>query len=291
MEDKLIKEMLHTATHNVVVKTVKEGDLFLNYDSVKVLDKNSKEHFVTYCPYEFEGNDLDKRTRNRINKIFINKYSYKDIIDIYEDMEKDKINRAIRAENTKHILESLIDDISVLKNYGDIKLLANHNTIEYYINFKRNYNISLEVTLSDKEDIFNVRYNYDKSIMNKKDLMLLVDDIVNISESEIEEENRKKEEEKRIKDIYNKRLEFARNIQNGKIAIVKLKSGYQCIERNKRYSVGDGKSGKFYKLSGISAIVDYLEKKDINKYIFIDEDNTYRLTNKILKSFNYSDIA
>ena len=291
MEDRIIESMLGTAVNNIVVRRVKEGNLILKNDSIEVLDNNNNLHFVTYCPYDFEGENLNKVTRNKMNKAFIDRYTYKDIINIFEGIEEEKRNKVIKAENTRYILENLIDELLILEKYGTLEMLANHNTIEYYISFKRSYNINLEISLTEKENEFNVSYNYDRKIMNKEGLREIVKNIVDISENEIKEEAKRKEKEREEKNISNKRLEFARQIQQGKRAIIKLKSGYQCIERNKRYSVGDGKSGKFYKLNGIFGIVEYLEKKNINQYVFIDEADTYTLTNKKLKSLNYNNIA
>ena len=291
MESKIIESMLDTAVHNVIVRRVKEGTLILKGDSVEVLDNNNNNHFLTYCPYDFKGEELNKPTRKKFNKTFIDKYTYKDIINIFEAIQEEKRNKVVKAEETKYILENLVNDISILKKYGNIEILANNNTIEYYIKFKRNYNINLEIYLSDKEEFFNIRYNYDNSIVNKKELNTIVDDIVNIIENEIKQELEEKKKEEEERNLYNKRLNFAKEIQGGKKAIVKLKSGYQCIEMNRRYAVGDGKSGKYYKLSGLSSIVEYLAKKNINKYIFIDEQNTYGLTNEKLKSLNYVNIV
>ena len=292
MENEIIESMLDTALSNIVVRRVKEGTLILKNDSVDVLDNNNNNHFLTYCPYDFKGQELNKVTRKKINKTFIDKYKYEDIINIFEGIQEEKRNKAIKAEETKYILENLVNDISILKKYGDIEILANNNTIEYYIKFKRNHNINLEIYLSDEEELFNVRYNYDKSMVNKKELNIIVDNIVTISENEIKQKLEEKQREEQERNLFYKRLNFAREIQGGKKAIVKLKSGYQCIENNRRYSVGDGKSGKYYKLIGVSAIVEYLEKKDINKYVFIDEkSSTYRLTNEKLKSLNYINIV
>jgi len=291
MENEIIESMLDTALSNIVVRRVKEGTLILKNDSVDVLDNNNNNHFLTYCPYNFKGQELNKVTRKKINKTFIDKYKYEDIINIFEGIQEEKRNKAIKAEETKYILENLVNDISILKKYGDIEILANNNTIEYYIKFKRNHNINLEIYLSDEEELFNVRYNYKNLVLNREKLMTLVEYIIDLSEDEIREEQKEKQKDEQERNIYNKRLNFANEIQSGKKAIVKLKSGYQCIENNRRYSVGDGKSGKYYKLIGVSAIVEYLEKKDINKYVFIDESSTYRLTNEKLKSLNYINIV
>ena len=293
MEDVILESMIDTAINNLNVRRVEKGTLILDYDSIKVIDNNNNKYFLTYCPYEYEGEDLNKRFRNKMNKAFMDKYTYDDIRNKFKAIQEEKIKKAEKAENTKYILENLVNnELSVLNQYGTIELLANNHTIEYYIEFKRNYSINLRISLTEKENIFNVSYNYDREVKNIEELKEIVNNIVDISNKEIEEANRKREEERREREIYNKRLELAREIQSGKKVIVKLKSGYQCLQKGIRYSVGTGKSGKFYKLSGLTGIVDYLIKKDINKYIFIDnDDKTYNLTNEILKGLNYNNIA
>ena len=292
MENNLIESMVDTARHNGTLTVIKEGEFIVEYDSVRVIDSNNNKHFATYCPYDYEGERIDKRIRNKIHKKFIEKYSYKDIRNIIEKDYQEKVNKVNKAENTKYILENLInDELSTLQPYGTIDIKANNNLIEYYINFKRSYNINLDIYLSDKEGLFNVYYNYEKSLIDIEGIKMIVNDIINISEKQIQEEKEKQEQEFKERNIANKRLEIARQIQQGKIAIIKLKSGYQCLRGNIRYSVGTGKSGKYYKLNGIYAIVEYLEKKDINEYIFIDNDDTFHLTNKYLKSLNYNKIA
>ena len=291
LENEIIESMIDTAINNIVVRKVKEGILFMEHDSINVLDNDNNKHFVTYCPYDFKGENLNKNTRNKINKAFINKYTYKDIINKFDDMQQEKINKLNQAENTKHILESLINELSNIKKYGTIELKANNNLIKYYIEFKRNYSVNLEIYLSDKEDLFDIRYNYSWSTMDKRGLDNIINDIIVASEEELREERKQQEQEQKERDIYNKRLELAKQICSGKTAIIKLKSGYQCLENGLRYSVGTGKSGKFYKLNGITAIVEYLEKKDINKYVFIDEEKTSNLTNEKLKAMKYENIA
>ena len=127
MEDRIIESMLGTAVNNIVVRRVKEGNLILKNDSIEVLDNNNNLHFVTYCPYDFEGENLNKVTRNKMNKAFIDRYTYKDIINIFEGIEEEKRNKVIKAENTRYILENLIDELLILEKYGTLEMLANQD--------------------------------------------------------------------------------------------------------------------------------------------------------------------
>ena len=53
MEDVIIESMIDTAINNITVRRVKEGNLILVGDSIKVLDNDNNKLFLTYFPYEY----------------------------------------------------------------------------------------------------------------------------------------------------------------------------------------------------------------------------------------------
>ena len=281
---KMLEDMLNTSLSNCILSKVQEGELIENDATVYILYNNNK-YYLTHTPYEENGEDIDKRTRKKIAKEFINKYEYADIVKIHKEKQKQKEEKVIAAEKNKKQLEELMIEYEELKQYGEVGIFANHIIISYYLEFKRNYNYKLEIYPSI-DGIYEVKYNYDKKELNKEELTTLINNMIEEIKTEIKIELEKQKEELKQQKIFENKMNFAIEVMNGKIAIIKLKSSYQCLENGLRYTIGKG-VGKFYSLRGVSNIIDYLDKKGITEYCFVSEDDIKDIDIKGLKKLNY----
>lgn len=282
--NKILEDMLNTSLSNCILSKVQEGELIENDATVYVLQDNDI-YYLTHAPYEANEEIIDKRNRRKIAREFINKYEYSDIVKIHKEKQKQKEEKAIAAEKNKKQLEELMVEYEVLKQYGEVGIFANHIIISYYLEFKRNYNYKLEIYPSI-DGIYEVKYNYDKKELNKEELTTLINNMIEEIKTEIKIELEKQKEELKQQKIFENKKNFAIEVMNGKIAIIKLKSSYQCLENGLRYTIGKG-VGKFYSLRGVSNIIDYLDKKGITEYCFVSEDEIKDIDIKGLKKLDY----
>ena len=281
----IINNMLNSSLSNCVLFKVKEGKLIIENDTNIYVISDSKAYYLTHSPYDIDGENIDKRIRKRIANEFIEKYNYDDIVKIYEGKQREKREKAEKAEKNKPQLIHLMEKYEILKQYGEMEIFANDNIIEYYIEFKRNYNYRLEIYLG-ADGIYNIRYNYENKKVNTEELDELITIMINSIKEEIEEEKRKVEKEKEEKRQEQNKEEFARKTLKGEIAIIKLKTSYQCLRNGMRYTVGKGE-GKFYELNSVYDIVKYLNKKEISEYVFISEEELKGIKLKQLKELTY----
>lgn len=282
--NKILEDMLNTSLSNCLLFKIKEGKLIENDATVYVLQDNNM-YYLTHAPYEENGENIDKRIRRKIAKEFIDKYEFADIVKIHNKKQKQKEEKTIAAEENKKQLEELMVEYEELKQYGELDIYANHIIISYYLEFKRNYNYKLEIYPSIN-GIYEVRYNYDKKELNKEELTTLINNMIEEIKTEIKIELEKQKEELKQQNIYENKMNFAIEVMDGKIAIIKLKSSYQCLENGLRYTIGKG-AGKFYSLRGVSNIIDYLDKKGITEYCFVSEDDIKDIDIKGLKNLDY----
>ena len=282
--NKILEDMLNTSLSNCLLSKIKEGKLIENDATVYVLQDNNM-YYLTYAPYEENGENIDKRTRRKIANEFINKYEFVDIVKIHNEKQKQKEEKVSAAEENKKQLEELMVKYEELKQYGKLEIRANSIIISYYLEFKRNYNYKLEIYPSI-DGIYEVRYNYDKKELNKEELATLINNMIEEIKTEIKIELEKQKEELKQQKIFENKMNFAREVMNGKIAIIKLKSSYQCLDNGLRYTIGKG-TGKFYSLRGVSNIIDYLDKKGITEYCFVSEDEIKNIDIKGLKNLDY----
>lgn len=282
--NKILDDMLNTSLSNYILSKLHEGNLIENDATVYILDNDNK-YYLIHAPYEENGENIDKRIRRKIAKEFINKYEYADIVKIHKEKQKQKEEKAIAAEKNKKQLEELMVEYEELKQYGKLEIRANHIIISYYLEFKRNYNYKLEIYPSI-DGIYEVRYNYDKKELNKEELATLINNMIEEIKTEIKIELEKQKEELKQQKIFENKKNFAIEVMDGKIAIIKLKSSYQCLENGLRYTIGKG-AGKFYSLRGVSNIIDYLDKKSITEYCFVSEDEIKDIDIKGLKNLDY----
>lgn len=283
--NKILEDMLNTSLSNCILSKLHEGNLVEDNATVYISYDNHM-YYLTHAPYGENGEDIDKRTRRKIAKEFINKYEYADIVKIHKEKQKQKEEKISAAEENKKQLEELMIEYEELKQYGELDIYANHCTISYYLEFKRNYNHILEIYPSI-DGIYEIRYNYDRKYLTKEELATLINNMIEEIKTEIKIELEKQKEELKQQKIFENKMEFAKEVFfNGKIAVIKLKSSYQCLENGLRYTIGKG-AGKFYSLRGVSNIIDYLDKKGITEYCFVSEDEIKDIDIKGLKKLNY----
>ena len=283
--NKILEHMLNTSLSNCILSKLHEGNLVEDNATVYISYDNHM-YYLIHAPYEENGEDIDKRTRRKIAKEFINKYEYADIVKIHKEKQKQKEEKISAAEENKKQLEELMVEYEELKQYGELDIYANHCTISYYLEFKRNYNHILEIYPSIN-NVYEIRYNYDRKYLTKEELATLINNMIEEIKTEIKIELEKQKEELKQQKILQNKVEFAKEVFfNGKIAIIKLKSSYQCLENGLRYTIGKG-VGKFYSLRGVSNIIDYLDKKGITEYCFVSEDEIKDIDIKGLKKLDY----
>ena len=282
--NKILEDMLNTSLSNCILSKLHEGKLVENDATVYVLQDNDI-YYLTHAPYEANEEIIDKRNRRKIAREFINKYEYSDIVKIHKENQKQKEEKEIAAEKNKKQLEELMVEYEELKQYGELDIYANHCTISYYLEFKINYYYILEIYPSI-DCIYEIRYNYDRNYLTKEELATLINNMIEEIKTEIKIELEKQKEELKQQKIFENKMDFAKEVMNGKIAIIKLKSSYQCLENGLRYTIGKG-VGKFYSLRGVSNIIDYLDKKGITEYCFVSEDDIKDIDIKGLKNLNY----
>ena len=265
--NKILEDMLNTSLSNCILSKLQEGNLIEDEATVYILYNNNK-YYLTHTPYEENGEDIDKRTRRKIAKEFINRYKYSDIVKIHKEKQKQKEEKISAAEENKKQLEEIMIEYEELKQYGEVNIYANHCTISYYLEFKRNYDYILEIYPSIN-GVYEIRYNYDRKYLTKEELTTLINNMIEEIKTEIKIKLEKQTEELKQQKIFENKMNFAKEVFfNGKIAVIKLKSSYQCLENGLRYTIGKG-SGKFYSLRGVSNIVEYLDKKGVIEYCFV----------------------
>lgn len=283
--NKILDDMLNTSLSNCILSKLHEGNLVEDNATVYISYDNHM-YYLTHAPYEENGENIDKRIRRKIAKEFINKYEFADIVKIHKEKQKQKEEKISAAEENKKQLEELMVEYEELKQYGELDIYANHCTISYYLEFKRNYNHILEIYPSI-DGIYEIRYNYDRKYLTKEELATLINNMIEEIKTEIKIELEKQKEELKQQKILQNKVEFAKEVFfNGKIAVIKLKSSYQCLENGLRYTIGKG-AGKFYSLRGVSNIVEYLDKKGVTEYCFVSEDEIKDIDIKGLKKLNY----
>ena len=282
--NKILEDMLNTSLSNCILSKLHEGNL-VEDDATVYISYDNHMYYLIHAPYGENGEDINKRIRKNIAKEFINKYKYADIVKIHKEKQKQKEEKISAAEENKKQLEELMIEYEELKQYGEVNVYANHCTISYYLEFKRNYDYILEIYPSI-DGIYEIRYNYDRKYLTKEELATLINNMIEEIKTEIKIELEKQKEELKQQNIYENKMNFAKEVMDGKIAVIKLKSSYQCLENGLRYTIGKG-AGKFYSLRGVSNIVEYLDKKGVTEYCFVSEDDIKDIDIKGLKNLDY----
>ncbi len=182
--------------------------------------------------------------------------------------------------------EDLTVEHSDLLGIDTLKLANRDNTNGMgYVIIRKNKSFAEQVTNSNT--IYEIRYNYDRKYLTKEELATLINNMIEEIKTEIKIELEKQKEELKQQKIFENKLNFAKEVFfNRRIAIIKLKSSYQCLENGLRYTIGKG-AGKYYSLRGVSNIIDYLDKKGITEYCFVSEDEIKDIDIKGLKNLDY----
>lgn len=285
LNNNIIESMLNQCLHNTILNTIKEGYLFTVDGTIFIL-YNDNEYFLTYAPYEnFENNKLTKRQRIDICNLFIKEYNFEDIVKMYEEELKEKERKFKETEENVPFLENLINKYN-LKKYGQTEIKINLAIIKNYIEFKRGYDYNLEI-YAPVNNIYKIMYNYEPKQVTEEELQKLINDMIQSIEKDIKRDIEKQMQEAEERKHKDNKLQFAQNIASGKyVAIIKLKSSYQCLEGGLRYTIGKG-SGKFYSLKGVTSIIEYLDKKEIKEYVYVSIEDIEGITIKELKQLEY----
>ena len=169
MKTTIMNKMLNTALSNVTIRYIiadgiETGNLIENNASI-YLNIDGKICYITYVPYDIDGENIDKRTRKKIAKEFIETYKFDDIVKMYKDKLNEKEEKLKAAEENKKQLENLIKEYENLKQYGELEIKENGTLISYYIQFKRNYNYRLDIYPSIN-DVYKIQYNYENKEIN-----------------------------------------------------------------------------------------------------------------------------
>lgn len=133
IKEKIFKEMLEEANHNINTDRVKEGELTSSKYYTGGIDLNGK--YYLSIPEEIEVNgekiSLHGNSRNALAKEFIKRYTYKDIQDNfnkYIDLEQKKID--YQNEVGKKLIEQLnkeLDAVIPAELITSKKIYINHS--------------------------------------------------------------------------------------------------------------------------------------------------------------------
>lgn len=293
----VLNTMLDSCKHNIVVSRIREGKLELGVSNstVEVVDPSGKKHYLVHVKdvvYLKNGAKitLNGHMRNAIAKEFLSRYTYKDILSYYDsyiDSIKSKIDK---ANKTKHLLNNLaiklinISDVSV-----EPELLTDNIQYKYYIRYKLDIVGYIDIYLGEEEGIYNCKHNCNWINLTESELISKIRGMVLKYKKELKVQEEYKVNQMREEDKERLIDNFIDSIwYSNKRVIVKLKSGYQCISKGTRYSVGTGKEGRFYNIHTWYKLKEYIEKKGINEYYILKEgDSTSKLTDDILKKLPY----
>ena len=75
--NKILEDMLNTSLSNCILSKLHEGNLVEDNATVYISYDNHM-YYLIHAPYGENGEDIDKRTRRKIAKEFINRYKYID---------------------------------------------------------------------------------------------------------------------------------------------------------------------------------------------------------------------
>lgn len=301
--DIILTKMLEDCMSNIVVRKLKEGRLVIGVDKscIEVVDREGNKHYLCHVNYNYNIGgttiSLHGNERNSLAKQFITKYTYEDVVKKFIKLVEDKKARVEQAEKDKPKVEKLGDIVNsyLIKHclMGTATILADNKRLEYYVELNLGYDNKVDIYLNNTNDSeFECRYNYESYYYDKINLLKLLDMMIYRFKKhnlQIEELKKKADLEKHKAISLNKFVSMVWSKQ-AKV-IVKLKSGYQCIYGDTRFSVGTGKEGKFYNIGSKVRLEEYIRKRGITKYYIIsDTEKTSSLTDDVLKKLPYSSI-
>lgn len=280
-ELQLLNEVMQDLTQNTtsVRYTYQEGELKAGTDAnISFINKQGKSYFVTYIPYDYDGNKIDLRIRKRLAGEFINTYSIQFLQTEYEkaiDLKNKKLDKLkIDYEHLKALLDKFnMFDKAELKAYAQYPVIKLESSWKDFECRHKTVNKQYEVLKLENGYRIQEAYNrLDGSNFNSIDELLvycssLVTEIEKSKQEaalRLQEQAKKEERENNIRNLC---WNIARD--KDKAYIVKSKNTYTVYRRGMRYSMRG--QGKYY-----SANYDKLESDMINgkitHYIKVDSD-------------------
>lgn len=222
---------------------------------------NGKRMFITYIPYDYDGENIDLRIRKRLAKQFIEMYTLEKLKAEYIaelDKQEEEEKRQLEVfEKTKLLLEKLNKVLYRFKS-AEAKMWATGSQIVAEYIYKdytyRDINVSHTIEIRIAGNGYTVNHKYSNDIYSKNDLYnfnnlheletFIIDTLYPIfdkAQAEAEErlEDHRKEQEK---ENQLERLLF--DIASGKSwYVLKSKRTYTAISGSTKYSLKAG--GKF----------------------------------------------
>ena len=280
--NEVIESILSTRT----LARVEKGELINKKAEIWINTIENKQVYLNYIPYSFKGENLHGNTRIKLAKEFINSYTFNDLKYMYnakidaiykhrelEENNKYKLDNLIQELNLNKFKEFTSNDIEVkfynIENgkYGIEFLLNSENYIDIKIYNNNNYN-----GFTTKIDYKEVEFDEFTNTLER--LYLSCKEYKDNKEAEA----RRKREEVMKKIEINEAIYNLYEKVNDKIIILKTgKKTFTAFESGIRYSVGSGKSGKFYRCN-LSKFKDIINKKGIEKV-------SYTLLDKNIKTY------
>lgn len=293
--DNIVEGIFSTIT----IKRVDQGKLINKKSEIWIESEDGKEIYLTYIPYAFNNAEIHGNTRITLAKEFIDNYTFNSLKTMYNAKLAKEIKHIESEENNKNKLENLIIELNLnkFKNYTrnkeDIKIIYNYNTKKYYISLELNNNINIEIYNNNnyKEFIFKIDY---KEIDPATFKTALEEIYINVKTSTEEKEKAKEE---RLKEESRKQLEkdkiyfLYKNVSDYNIILKTGKKTFMTFNNGLRYSVGTGKSGKFYRCSWTN-FEEIILKKGIEKvsYCLIDKETKTTNTDEYYLNLEYRNI-
>lgn len=295
--DKVIENILS----NTMLARVEEGELINKKAEIWITTSEGQEGYLNYIPYDFKGEDINGHVRNTLAKEFISIYSFSDLKRLYNNKIETENKQRASEEANKNKLENVIEELE-LNRFSDftrdkIEVKFNYGIKKYYIEFsvKKDRNTGSTIQIFNTNDYNNLLYkvNYNEIALN--DFKTALNELYDISKAYYVEVEKEKQEalEKELKQeqIQKAIFNLYSNIANKIIILRTGKKNFIAFENGLRYSVGSGKSGKYYNCS-YGQFADLINKKDINKlsYTLLDKDAKTYQQDEFYLSLEYKNI-
>lgn len=291
--------------NNIIIENIKDNyyrilkfqdlnlTLFVKNQCIYVNGLGNKEILI-FTPQEMEN--IHGNTVNKILNDFINQYSFNDILSI---VLKELEYQTAKEEYIKNNLQKIIDlkkDLSFLDKYvvedrfsnEKYKIYHHIGLLEFSL-LKNKYSSALvKINLTfDNINKFSFYFNNKRELKTKEEIKEILNNYINKTCINRLEEIKEEQKQKRIEELKQDALcNFMNNIKN-KIVLFKYNKSYFIWRKNTRFSVGTGKSGKYYNCN-LRHLKEMIENKNINDYVVLN--NSTMFTNEELKKINFNKI-
>lgn len=303
--NEMLEEMKENLKNMRVIYVVNQGNFVLSQsgETIDVIDSETEKVFMgCLIPYEVDRKHIDLRIRKKIGNMFIEKYTYEEVLKEKIEEERIKQLQAQEEEEKKYILEDLkikIDNLlsqyySRHRKKSELNFVHSFNKYEIRLSCSKNHLSSVEFQINREGENFEL-YDSDSDtgriILTETELMNYLQEKKIIFQKHYEEV----QEEERIKkekiDKENKVLDFiydtCDSLKDDEVIILKNKNSYIAFKKTYRYAVGTGKSGKFLNCTK-DKMINMILEKNINDYV-IGKDSLY--SNDELKALQYKKIC